>query len=743
MTIADTAVPRTQHNGTSAAPPHIQVLFDRCAGCQECIVRCPTGALDLDAETWTIVAHDADCVGCRQCVRTCPFSAITVSGSTLTPARVVTGIRHPVPLIQDRTETRTGIDTWADALAEAARCVQCPDPTCVRGCPTHNDIPGFIGALRHGDLDAAHRILGRTTVLPDVCSRVCDQSLQCEGACTWSLNGGIPVAIGALERFVSDNAPVPSLNVTVNTSPEGVTGVSPMKVAIIGSGPGAIGASAELVGAGCDVTVFERDLEPGGLLKWGIPDFTLPDAIARRPWDSLLESGVHLHLGEDISPERANQLLDSFDALIIAIGASVPVRPPLAGMDLDGVWDATRFLKEARSSLATGDSMSTLRWRTERSNGPGSERAATVLVLGAGNTAMDVARSARRLGADAICVDWMDRRFAPVRPDELQEAADEGVDIRFCTTLLSLEGRDGHVVTARLAATHQSRADERPTVHPETSIDQPVDLVVLAMGYRIDPDFASILGRVPEPKVIPNFPDRHWIASGILANSSPPFARYQNVGRLALGREHGRVAAGLARASRTWVVGDALIGPSTVVEAMAQGKRAAQSILHHSPRRPSRSHSDVQVPARVLLAVESRGGTTASLASDLASLLRETGASTRILPLSTVGMAELTWADVVAVGTWVEGLIVARVGPARATSKWLDDLPNLGDMPVAVFCTYAVSPGSTLASMREAVVRHGGKVIEELAIRRNTVRRPGAVSPLEDFAGALMAAARV
>lgn len=223
--------------------PTTTVLVDRCAGCQECVVRCPTGALDLDANTWTVEVNQELCVGCRQCERTCPFGAIVVEGPTLVAARVAQEVQHPAELEGDRSETRRGITSWAEALIEAERCLSCPDPTCVLGCPAHNDIPGFIRAVRDGDLDRAHEVLAATTFMPDVCSRVCDQALQCEGACSWSLAGSAPVAIGALERFVADNAPVPSIASRVSRAAE--PPAKGLSVAIVGSGPAAIGAASE------------------------------------------------------------------------------------------------------------------------------------------------------------------------------------------------------------------------------------------------------------------------------------------------------------------------------------------------------------------------------------------------------------------------------------------------------------------------------------------------------------------
>ena len=239
------------------AERHVTVLVDRCAGCQECVIRCPAGALSMEPVTWTAIANDALCVGCRQCERTCPFSAITVDGPLAVTERYDPPIHQPVELRNNVEETRRGYDTWEEAIAEANRCLSCPDPTCMRGCPAHNDIPQFVAAVRDRDLERAHTILRRTTVIPDICSRVCNQAAQCEGACTWSLAGGVPVAIGRLERFIADHALVPAPAVTANEDP--------LSVGIIGSGPAGIGAAWDLIEAGASVTVYEKDDTAGGL----------------------------------------------------------------------------------------------------------------------------------------------------------------------------------------------------------------------------------------------------------------------------------------------------------------------------------------------------------------------------------------------------------------------------------------------------------------------------------------------
>jgi glutamate synthase (NADPH/NADH) small chain len=707
--------------GTSR--PHVLVLTDRCAGCQECVIRCPTGALSMDTGRWVATADSDLCVGCRQCVRTCPFSAIVVDGPVLVGERLEPEVAHPVALFGNVSEIRPGFASWVDALAEADRCLQCPDPTCMRGCPAHNDIPGFIAAIRSRDLEGAHEILRRTSVLPDICSRVCNQAAQCEGACSWSLAGDAPVAIGRLERFIADTLPVPP--------PASAPVNGELSVGIIGSGPAGAGAAWELIEAGASVTVYEKDAAPGGLCNWGIPDFTLPETVAARPWRQLVTAGVDLRCGTEIHPEDLDRLLGTHDAVIAAHGASVPLRLSVPGAELDGVTDATTFLQGAKAALEEGGSPAAFRATLGLASDAGDpgRPMPRVLVLGAGNTAMDVARTARRLGLEAICVDWLDERFALTRPDELDEARHEGVEVRFLRTLTALRGIAARVTRAELARTTQERADRRPTVVAGDPEDLEVDLVVMAMGYRADPAFAGTLPGTPVRREAAGVADRRWSASGILAAPASAFADHNPVGTLALGREVGLWAAALPVTERLWAVGDALIGPATVVEAMAQGRRAAAAVLDSRPARPGRSDrawSNGQ--RRVLVCYESGGGRTARAAEAIADGF--SGGQARVLPITKVGPAELATADVVVVGSWVEGFVVAGVRPAKAMRTWLAGLPRLGGRPVGVFCTFAVAPKGALLAMRQAVEAKGAVVVAQAAFGPRELRgKTGAFGP--------------
>jgi len=695
--------------GTSR--PHVLVLTDRCAGCQECVIRCPAGALSMESERWVAAADDELCVGCRQCTRTCPFSAIVVTGPVLVAPRVEPAPARPAAILGDVSETRVGFADWPQALAAADRCLQCLDPTCVRGCPAHNDIPGFIGAIRNRDLEGAHEILRLTSVLPDICSRVCNQAAQCEGACSWSLAGDAPVAIGRLERFVADHLPVPA--------PKKATLAADLSVAIVGSGPAAVGAAWELLEAGASVTVFEKDPTPGGLCNWGIPDFALPDEVAARPWRQLSDAGLELRCGAEIRPADLANLLADHDAVILAHGAGVPMRLPVPGAELRGVIDATAFLQGAKPALeSAGDPAGFL---TELGLDAASTdhqipRAPRVLVLGAGNTAMDVARTARRLGLAATCVDWLDERFALARPDELEESRREGVEVRFSRTLTALHGSTGRVSRAQLARTSQGRADRPPKVLTDGAEELEVDLVVMAMGYRNDPAFASVLPGTPLRREASGVPDRRWLASGILANPGSAFAHHSPVGPLAIGREVGLWAASMPVSERLWAVGDALIGPATVVEAMAHGRRAAVSVLDARPTRPSRSNGESSNrQPRVLVGYASVGGRTARAAQAIASGFSAQGDQVHMLPMIKIGASELAAADLLVLGSWVEGFVVAGVRPAKAMRAWLANAPRLGGKPVGIFATFRVAPKGALHDMRLAVEAKGGVVVSEAA----------------------------
>ena len=616
---------------------------------------------------------------------------------------------HPEALEGDTEETRPTFGSWDEAVAEAERCLLCPDPTCMRGCPAHNDIPGFISGLRTGDLELSHAALRRTSVMPDICARVCDHSAQCEGACTWTLAGGKAVAIGAIERFICDNAPVPG----VEQHSEDAEGMS---VAVVGSGPAGVAAAWELSEASAKVTMYEKDSEPLGVLRWGIPDFTLPQRIIERPWQELQRAGVEVRLDTQVFPADLDRLLEEHDAVMLCQGASRSRGLPVPGGDLEGVWDATDFLERGKDALAAGRRPPEMEPRVASD---GSARPPMVLVLGAGDTAMDVCRTARRFGADVLCLNRRDRAHARVRPDELAEAEAEGVEMRFSTTIAGLEGKDGRLVAALLAPTRQRKGNSPPEVLKDQAQLHDADLVVSATGYTVDPGFVKAMPGTAKRRSAPTIMERRWNASGLAFVGSPDPRKPTGardtersvIGKSALDREQDLAAARLPFKPRVWVAGDALTGPATVVEAMAQGREAARAVILERPSRYEESSK--RAPRRVLVAYESETGNTKRAGTSLAGIMGAAGAEVRAMHLRDCGTEALAWADLIIVGTWVEGFVVAGVKPAKGARAFLDRLPHLGGKRVVLYCTYAVSPGRALSMMRSAFEGRGAVVMTE------------------------------
>ena len=527
----------------------VDVLTDRCAGCQECYVRCPTSAIGFDSDNWIVTVDATLCVGCRQCVRVCPFSAIEVHGEPLLAASLKNRIPHDymIPALAPSRETREGFANFEDALLEANRCLECPDPTCVRGCPAHNDIPAMIAAVREQDLQGARRLFEATSHLGSICSRVCDQTTQCEGACSWTLAGQTAVAIGLLERFVFDNTTID------HDIGHQVTG----KVAIVGSGPAALGSAWELVKAGAQVTVFEAGPRAGGLLNHGIPEFTLPLAKVNEQWETLVDLGLELVLNHHVSKTEVESFRSAYDGIILAHGAQNPIRPSIPGIDSPHVIDAMDFL--SRTGEALHDPIPNTSYKGKR-----------IAILGAGNTAMDVGRMAVRFGAQATAVEWVNESFSRVRVDELQEARKEGVQVSFLTTI-------SNISDSSVTLVHTTHHDPKklPEIVKGSETELPVDLVVLALGYRLTGEFEQFAPLAPFRPNPNSDVDFGWISSGLFSPSS----ENHKIGPLSWSRDIATHRSQVPFETKIFVAGDALIGQSTVVEAMAQGREAARKLI--------------------------------------------------------------------------------------------------------------------------------------------------------------------
>jgi homotetrameric NADPH-dependent glutamate synthase len=436
-----------------------------------------------------------------------------------------------------------------DALAEADRCLGCKKPRCVPGCPVGIDIPGFIAALSRRDLRASYQILKASNALPAVCGRVCPQESQCEAPCI--LSGRMePVAIGRLERFVADFGLGRGWDETPTTPKNG------KKAAIIGSGPAGLACAGDLIKHGLDVTVFEALHVAGGVLKYGIPEFRLPNYIIDVEVDNLRKLGVKIELDAVIGklhtiPELMNEM--GFGAVFISTGAGSPRFMNIPGEALNGVFSANEFL--TRVNLMRGNE----RPLYDTPVGMGRR----VAVVGAGNTAMDAARVAQRLGAERVMVVYRrSEAESPARIEELHHAKEEGVEFMWLTNPVRILGNDAGWVSGmecvEMTLGEPDASGRRRPIPKEGSeriID--VDTVICALGTSSNPIIAQ---------TTPGLKTNKW--------------GYIEVDE----------ATGATSLPGVFAGGDIVTGAATVILAMGAGRKAAAGMLQHlglAPKPPS------------------------------------------------------------------------------------------------------------------------------------------------------------
>ena len=313
-----------------------------------------------------------------------------------------------------REEVNLGL-TAEQARREAQRCLDCPKPTCMQGCPVGIQIPSFIKNIERGEFLEAARILKETSALPAVCGRVCPQEKQCESQCIHLKMGKEPVAIGYLERFAADYERE-SGHISV---PE-VAPANGIKVAVVGSGPAGLSFAGEMAKRGYDVTVFEALHEIGGVLKYGIPEFRLPNQIVDVEIDGLRKMSVHFVtnciVGKTLSYDDLHD--DGFRGIFVASGAGLPNFMGIPGENLVGVMSSNEYLTRVNLMDAADPDSDTPVMEGKR-----------VAVIGGGNTAMDSVRTARRLGAQrAMIVYRRSEEEMPARVEEVKHAKEEGVE---------------------------------------------------------------------------------------------------------------------------------------------------------------------------------------------------------------------------------------------------------------------------------------------------------------------------
>jgi len=422
-----------------------------------------------------------------------------------------------------------------DALVEAERCLLCPEQPCVKGCPVGIDIPGFIQKIGEKDFRGAYDVLTATNLLPAVCGRVCPQETQCEGVCTVgeSLE---PVAIGRLERWVGDTAIAEGWVNVPYIEP------APFRVGIVGSGPAGMACAADMVKAGCEVTVYEAFHQPGGVLRYGIPDFRLPNEVIDAEIKNLEKLGVKFECNTLVGRLfTIEQMIDElgFHAVFVGTGAGYPTMLGIPGDSLNGVLSANELL--TRCNL-----MRAKEFPSYDTPLPLGQR---VAVVGAGNTAMDAMRVCLRLGAEKVyCVYRRSRAEAPARVEEVHHAEEEGVEFHWLTAPVEiLDDGTGGVRGMRCLRMELGEPDDsgrrRPVPVKGSEHDIEIDLVVFAIGTNANP----IMGQTSKLKLN----KRGYIETDESLATS---------------------VAGV------FAGGDIVTGAATVIEAMGAGRKAARSM---------------------------------------------------------------------------------------------------------------------------------------------------------------------
>jgi len=473
-------------------------------------------------------------------VTTVPGPRLPKNIKTIPPERAPMPHQPPEERAHNFKEVALGLDLEG-ALHEAERCLRCKKPRCIPGCPVGIDIPAFIAAIQEKDIKRSYQILKSTNALPAVCGRVCPQESQCEATCVVGAKFK-PVAIGRLERFVADCAQGRGWEETTQ-----VELAEPKRAAIIGSGPSGLACAGELARHGVKVTIFEALHVAGGVLKYGIPEFRLPDMIIDAEIDNLKKMGVEIRLDTIIGklftiPQLLSEM--GYTAAFVGTGAGSPKFAEIPGEAFNGVFSANEFL--TRVNLMRG-------YRQPIYDTPVG-MGKRVAVVGAGNTAMDACRVSLRMGAESVtCVYRRSRRESPARVEELEHAIEEGIQFLWLTAPVEIVGdSSGWVTGMRCQKMELGEPDasgrRRPVPVAGSEFLLDVDTVIYALGTTANPIIAQ---------TTPGLQNNKW--GYIVIDES----------------------TGMTSIPGVFAGGDIVTGAATVILAMGAGKRAANGMLQY------------------------------------------------------------------------------------------------------------------------------------------------------------------
>ena len=423
-----------------------------------------------------------------------------------------------------------------EAIDEATRCLGCPNPQCVKGCPVSINIPKFIQELKEGNVEKAYQTISESSALPAVCGRVCPQESQCEGKCVRGVKGDA-VSIGKLERFVADTARERGIK------PQGAKEKKGKKVAVIGSGPAGLTCAGDLARMGYDVTIFEALHEAGGVLVYGIPEFRLPkDAVVKKEIENVESLGVKIEkdvvIGKSVTIDSLMKD-EGFEAVFVGSGAGLPRFMNIPGEQALGVFSANEFLTRSNLMKAFSEDSTTPIMKPKK-----------CVVVGGGNVAMDAARTALRLGAEVHIVYRRGEEELPARKEEVEHAKQEGIIFDLlCNPVEILENEDGWVKGCKCIRMELGEPDESGRRSP---------VEVAGSEFEIECDAVIMsLGTSPNPLISST-------TEGLEINRRKCIVADEESGKTS----KDGVFAG----------GDAVTGAATVILAMGAGKAAAKGI---------------------------------------------------------------------------------------------------------------------------------------------------------------------